>query len=164
VLVKKTTPFQTAITFVESKLKQMFITILKKIKKDKQQDNNLSWDILLKPITTPKTLVLPILLSIANIVVSAVITHLFFEALQYDIPLIVNVFVAPIFFFIFILPISFGSIGIREGAYVFIYGLFGVPAETALIVSFFGLSGVLINNAIGSLLIYKKTNKYLPTD
>lgn len=155
VLVKKITLFQTAITCVESKLKQMFFAILNKIKINSQKSTkNISWEVLLKPITNPKFLISPILLSIANIFIAGVRIHFFFEALHYDIPFIVNVFVAPIFFFIFILPISFGSIGIREGAFIFIYGLFGVPAETALIVSFFSLTGILINNAVGGLLIY----------
>jgi uncharacterized membrane protein YbhN (UPF0104 family) len=30
------------------------------------------------------------------------------------------------------LPISFGSLGIREGAYIVVYGLFGLPAETMI--------------------------------
>ena len=58
----------------------------------------------------------------------------------------------PVLYFIFLLPISFGSLGIREGAYILLYGLFGVPAETALVVSFFNLLGVLLNNLIGALL------------
>ena len=162
-LIKKIIIFQNIITLIEGKLKQVFFVILNKVKKNPQKNINVSWKELIEPVTNPKNLILPILLTILNIIVTGLGTHLFFEALHYEIPLIINIFVAPIFFFIFILPISFGSIGIREGAFVFIYGLFGVPAETALIVSFFGLSGILINNAIGGLLIYKKTDKYLPS-
>lgn len=155
-LIKKIALFQKIIILVEEKLKQVFIAILNKVKNNPQESVDMSWNKLIAPISNPKNLILPILLTILNIVVTGVGTHLFFEALHYEIPLVINIFVAPVFFFIFILPISFGSIGIREGAYVFIYGLFGVPAEIALIVSFFGLSGILINNVIGGLLIYKK--------
>jgi uncharacterized protein (TIRG00374 family) len=164
ILIKKVVLFQSIITSIEEKLKQVFFSILNKVKKKPQQNIDMSWNKLLGPITNPKNLILPILLTILNIVVTGVGTHLFFEALNYDISLLINIFVAPVFFFIFILPISFGSIGIREGAFVFIYGLFGVPAEIALIVSFFGLSGILINNVIGGLLIYKKKGSYLPTN
>jgi uncharacterized protein (TIRG00374 family) len=147
---------------IEEKLKKGFFSIFAKVSKKNLNSNAIDWKELLTPFSNVNSFTFPILLSTFNIIMSGLAAHFFFEALNYDIPLLVNIFVAPIFFFIFILPISFGSIGIREGAYIFIYGLFGVPAETALIVSFFGLSGVLLNNMIGALLIYKKgTRKIL---
>lgn len=98
---------------------------------------------------------LPILLYSFGIqVVSAVKNQIFFCALGYDLPISINFFLVPIFFFIFILPISFGSLGIREGVYIFFYGLFGVPPEIALSVSFFNLSGILLNIAIGGIIIF----------
>jgi hypothetical protein len=68
----------------------------------------------------------------------------------------VNLFVAPIFFIIFLIPISFGSIGVREGAFILLYGQFGVPMEVALLVSFFNLFGLFLNNIIGALFIFGK--------
>jgi uncharacterized protein (TIRG00374 family) len=94
-----------------------------------------------------------IVLSFGIQLISAVKSQIFFFALGYDLPFIVNLFVTPTLYFIFLLPVSFGSIGIREGVYIVLYGLFGVPAEVALLVSFFNLSGMLLNNAIGGLVM-----------
>ena len=94
-----------------------------------------------------------IALSFSIQLVSSVKSQIFFCALGYNLPFIVNLFVAPTLYFIFLLPVSFGSIGIREGVYVFLYGLFGVPIEIALLVSFFNLSGMLLNNLIGGTIM-----------
>jgi len=114
---------------------------------------------IIKPIFRPRAFCLVFTLSLGIQIISAIGNQMFFRALGYDLPFIVNIFVLPIFYFIFLLPISFGSLGIREGAYILIYGLFGVPAETALLVSFFNLMGILFNNAIGGLLIWTKSSR-----
>ncbi len=62
-------------------------------------------------------------------------------------------FITPALYFIFTLPISLGSLGIREGTYIILYGLFGVPPEVALLISFFNLSGILLNNLIGGIVL-----------
>jgi len=56
-------------------------------------------------------------------------------------------------FFIFILPISFGTLGIREGAFIFFYGIFGMDQEAALLLSFLSLSGRLLNVVIGAIIL-----------
>jgi len=61
-------------------------------------------------------------------------------------------FANTLFFIIFILPVSFGSLGIREGAYILIYGLFGVSPETALAASFLALAGLVFTISLGGLL------------
>jgi uncharacterized membrane protein len=55
--------------------------------------------------------------------------------------------------FIFLLPISFGSIGIREGAYIFFYGIFGMGQEAALLLSFLTLAGAFLNVFIGAIVL-----------
>ncbi len=85
--------------------------------------------------------------------ISAVKSRIFFYSLGYEIPFIVNLFIVPTLYFIFLLPISIGSLGIREGVYIILYGLFGVPMETALLVSFFNLTGILLNNLIGGMVM-----------
>jgi hypothetical protein len=92
--------------------------------------------------------------------VTSLKSQIFFTALGYDLPFLVNLFVAPTLYFIFMLPISFGSLGIREGVYIVLYGLFGIPAEIALIVSFFNLIGMAINNLIGAVfMMFAKKNE-----
>ncbi|KPL14964.1 MAG: hypothetical protein AMS26_08945 [Bacteroides sp. SM23_62] len=56
-------------------------------------------------------------------------------------------------FFIFLLPISFGTFGIREGAFIFFYGIFGMGQEAALLLSFLTLSGRLLNVIIGAIIL-----------
>ena len=104
--------------------------------------------------------IIPILaLSFLIHFIAACRNQVFFQSLGYDLPLIVNVFLTPIFFIIYLLPISFGSLGVREGTNIVFYGLFGVPAEIALIVSFYNLSGILLNNLLGGLLIWVNKSK-----
>lgn len=94
-------------------------------------------------------------------IIGSISSQLFFISLDFDIPFIVNLFVTPVLFFIFLLPISFGSLGVREVAFISIFGVFGLPAEVALLVSFFGLAGLLLNYTISGLvmLLTRQLNK-----
>jgi glycosyltransferase 2 family protein len=97
--------------------------------------------------------VLPVLaFSFALQIIGAVTSQLFFQALGYDLPFLVNLFVAPLILLAFTLPISIGGLGIRESVHILFYGAFGVPAETALLVSFCGLSSLLLGHAVGVLI------------
>jgi len=118
------------------------------------QEGAFSYASLVTPMAHPGSLFKVFLFSLLIQCLGAVHNQIFFQAVGYDIPLLVNLFLTPVFFLIFLLPISFGSLGIREGAYIVVYGLFGVPPETALLVSFLNLSGLLLNNLIGALLIW----------
>jgi len=79
--------------------------------------------------------------------------YLIIKSLNYDLPYYVPLFVAPVLTFIFLLPISFGSLGIREGAYIFFYGIFGMDPEAALLLSFLTLSGALFTVLIGGIVM-----------
>ncbi len=99
--------------------------------------------------------VLPVLAySFALQCIGAVMSQLFFRALGYDLPFLVNLFVTPLIMLVFTLPISFAGLGIREGVFILFYGAFGVPAETALLVSFCGLASVLLGHVVGILLFF----------
>jgi len=97
-------------------------------------------------------------------VVAAVGNQIFFRAVGYEIPVLVNLLVLPVFFFLFLLAISFGSLGIREEPYILIYGMFGVPAEVALVMSFLNVGGLVLNYAIGAILIYTVRPKWGESD
>jgi uncharacterized protein (TIRG00374 family) len=88
-----------------------------------------------------------------NVLVSLAIFY-FFQALNTPVPFIIQLFLVPIFSIVLLLPISFGGLGIREGMYVLFYSLFGVPMETAVIVSFLSLTGSLVNAAIGGVIMF----------
>lgn len=108
---------------------------------------------LIEPVTSWRLLRGTLALSLANLLIAALGNQIFFRAVGWPIPYLANLFVLPVLMFVFLLPISFGSLGIREGAYILLYGLFGVPPETALLVSFFNLAGLLFNTAIGAILM-----------
>lgn len=143
---------------VLEKLELYFSTLLERMAKmlglDKQaQRSRIPIKAMIEPLTVLQHVIPVLILTFAIQLVSAISIHIYFKALGHDLPFIANLFVTPILFFIFLLPVSFGSLGIREGAYILLYGLFQVPPETALLVSFFALSGMLLNTFIGGLLM-----------
>jgi uncharacterized membrane protein YbhN (UPF0104 family) len=74
-----------------------------------------------------------VLLTLATQFLAALAHHFFFSALAYPTPYAVNLCVVPMITVVMFLPISFGSIGMREAAFAVICGMFGVPMETALL-------------------------------
>lgn len=68
-----------------------------------------------------------------------------------DLPLMVHIFIWNLMVFIFLVPISIGTLGVREGAFIILFGLFGVGRETALTASFIGLASLLVTVSLGSL-------------
>ncbi|MCK4894012.1 MAG: flippase-like domain-containing protein, partial [Calditrichia bacterium] len=98
---------------------------------------------------------LPIILTSALAIqlLSSFAIFIFIKALNYDLPYYIPMFITPVMFFIFLLPISFGSLGIREGAFIFFYGIFGMDQEAALLLSFLALSGRLLNVIIGAIIL-----------
>jgi len=113
---------------------------------------------ILKLVSHPRSFFWVFFWSLMIQVISAAGNQIIFRSAGYDISFWVNLFAVPVFYFIFLLPISFGSLGVREGAYILFYGFFGVPAEVALLVSFINLTGILLNNAVGAVLIW--TNRW----
>jgi uncharacterized protein (TIRG00374 family) len=121
--------------------------------KAQRQDISIPLRVMLTPLADPKQLLPGLVLSIAFMLLAAARGQIFFRALGYDLPFASNLFAAPVLVFVFTLPISFGSFGIREAAFILVYGLFGVPAEIALSVSFFNLFGMLLNSLIGAIVM-----------
>ena len=112
------------------------------------------FDSVMEPLRSPGLLLELLLLSFAILGLSAGINQLLFQSLGQPVPFLVNLFLAPVFYFLFVLPISVGGIGVREASYIALYGLFGVPAETALLVGFLVFCGDLFNTLIGAALLY----------
>jgi uncharacterized protein (TIRG00374 family) len=146
--------FHKLLEKLDSLFSHLVQRFLKRLNAENEFDaSTLSFTTILAPFSSPNRLMIVVVLSFGIQFFSAVKSQIFFYALGYDLPFMVNLFVAPTLYFIFILPISFGSLGIREGAYIILYGLFGVPPEIALLVSFFNLSGMLFNNIIGGIVM-----------
>jgi hypothetical protein len=50
------------------------------------------------------------------------------------------------------MPISFAGLGVREGVFVVMYGIFGVASEISLAVSFASLAALLVAISVGGLI------------
>ena len=111
------------------------------------------------PLRRPDILLRITIFSFLIQLTSAVGNQIFFIAVNYDLPFLVNLFVVPVLYFVFLLPISFGSLGIREGAFILLFGAFGVPMETALVVSFLNLLSILSNNLVGGIILALDPNR-----
>lgn len=98
-------------------------------------------------------------LSVTIHVIAAIQNQVFFQAFGHDLPIVINLFVSPLMMLLFALPITVGGIGIREGAFIIVYGAFGVPPETALLIAFAGLASVLLGHAGGVILLLRRPNK-----
>ena len=87
-----------------------------------------------------------------------------FLSLGIKLPFWDLLFANSVFFVLFLLPISFGSLGVREGAYIIIYGLFGIVPETALAASILALGGLLFTMSIGGIISLTENLKKIKID
>lgn len=103
--------------------------------------------------------VLAIVISSFPILVVSIGHVIFFDALNVEVGFLTILFVVSILDVLFSLPISFGSLGVREVGYVFFYGSFGVSSEIAILVSTLNLIGIVNNSILGAILArYSLTN------
>lgn len=73
-------------------------------------------------------------------------------SLGFDIPFIYFLVVVPLVTVISALPLTFAGLGIREGAFIGLFTLVGVPAEEALAISLVSFSLMLVTAGIGAIL------------
>lgn len=111
------------------------------------------WTALLRPALHPRPLAGLLAASVGIQLAAAFGNAVMFHAIGYELPFVTHLFVVPVLYIVFALPISLGSLGLREGAFIVVYGLFGVPAEIALLASVLNLGGILLNNVIGAGVI-----------
>tara|TARA_B100000287_G_C20605720_1_gene769986 strand:+ start:146 stop:928 length:783 start_codon:yes stop_codon:yes gene_type:complete len=95
---------------------------------------------------------LPALLSAIPIAILALIDYSIISAMDVDISIIQTLFAVSILSVIFALPISFGSLGVRESSYIIVYSQFGLTNEQALTLSILNLSGILLNASVGAII------------
>ncbi|WP_263771529.1 lysylphosphatidylglycerol synthase transmembrane domain-containing protein [Propionivibrio soli] len=109
---------------------------------------------LLRRVFSPRVILPALGLSLAVHVVASTQSQILFQAFTFEIPFSVNLFVTPLLVLLYSLPISFGGIGVREGASILAYGAFGVPVEIALVVSFCALLANLLTYGIGAAIFF----------
>jgi hypothetical protein len=99
-----------------------------------------------------KTLALFLGLSVIEQFIPVVTTFLIARAIDIAIPFITFVIFVPLVVMIVRLPISTDGIGVREGLFVYLFGLVGVSQEDAFLVGL--LSSVLWRVAVAPLTLY----------
>ena len=104
---------------------------------------------LIRDFMNPKPLLVVFVLSVSIRLSASLGAYLFLLSIGQEVPIIVNVFAISLMFIIFLLPISFGSVGVREGSFILLYGLFGISEEVALAASFVGLAALIITVCFG---------------
>ncbi len=139
--------FEKKISYARERLRAKLDT------KDTGNSPSLSLNEMMEPFMAPKKMVTLTFLTITMRLITALGHQVFFFSLDVKMPFLANLFVALLLFFVFILPVSFGGLGVREGAFIMLYKPFGVPAEIALIVSFFTFFAMILNYLIGALFI-----------
>jgi uncharacterized protein (TIRG00374 family) len=131
------------------RLKNTRFTFSEYLKKESRENQGMQYNFRKIIPGIPVLLILTIIIQL----ISAFSYFLIIKSVNYDLPYYVPLFISPVMTFIFLLPISFGSIGIREGSYIFFYGIFGMDQEAALLLSFMTLSGAFLNVLIGAIVM-----------
>ncbi|MGM0651013.1 MAG: lysylphosphatidylglycerol synthase transmembrane domain-containing protein [Bacteroidota bacterium] len=108
---------------------------------------------ILAPLLNLKVLTISFGISIFIQIIGALFVNLAFLAFGVDLPFVINLFLVPVMNLLFLLPVSFGGIGLRETAYVVLYGAFGVSEEIALLVAVTSFIYLIINNSVGGIII-----------
>jgi len=144
---------QRILSYIKGRLDSGVKTIIAKIGgKNLQRLDEISASTLIKPFFNWQNLAFITLLTVCMRLVASIGGSVLFQAIGLKLPLVINVFATTVMTLIFILPISFGSLGIREGSYIVLFGLFGIESEAALTVSFLALSYLLLTVCIGGII------------
>ena len=106
----------------------------------------------IRPLFNWKNTLIPILASAMIVILISIGSHILFQSVHHEVPFLTNLFATPIILFALTIPISVAGIGVREAVFILVYGLFSVPAESALLVSFFSFAGMMVSYAIGTLI------------
>lgn len=110
-----------------------------------------AWE-LVTPFFIWRNQLMIIVLTILSQIVASVGGRFLLLSININLPLITHIFAWTLMCFFFLLPISVGAFGIREAAFIVIFGLFGVSREDALASSFISLASGLIAVGMGGLI------------
>jgi uncharacterized protein (TIRG00374 family) len=150
-MFKKNVQIQKLLRYIEGKLIKLLRWFTLKFKKEINIEEGFLNKVLSVSLV-PKMILVVLLLSILNQGIGAIFANVAFRALGTDIPLVYNLFASPLLNIIFLFPISFGGLGIREGSYILIFGILGIAAEVSLLVSFIFMVSTFINIGIGGIV------------
>lgn len=157
-LTRESTKAQFILNLAERKLTVLLKHFSFKFNKEVKLEDGFMKKVL-KISLSPKLILIVILFSVINQCIGAVFANIAFQSFGININILFNLFANPLLNIIFLFPISFGSLGIREGAYILIFGILGINAEISLLVSFVLLVSILINIGIGGILYIQDKKK-----
>jgi uncharacterized protein (TIRG00374 family) len=117
-----------------------------------------SVDALYEDIPRLRDLIVPSLINILIRIITATGFFIIAQSFSINVPYIDFIFIDVIAVIVVgILPISVGGLGIREGMYVYLLGMYGVPPDIAFTISLSGyIVKMLVPSIIGLLLTFKK--------
>jgi len=99
-----------------------------------------------------KTIVHIAPLLIASALVKIITDYFVARSLGFDIPLLYFFIFIPLITVISAVPLTFAGLGVREGSFVGLFTLAGVPAEQAIAVSLTSFSLIIVIAVIGAIL------------
>jgi uncharacterized protein (TIRG00374 family) len=99
-----------------------------------------------------KELALAFCASLLTLFLSNLVNYCLAESLGGGIPLIYIFLFNPLVGFILLVPISVGGLGVNQGAYVFLYGLVGIPQRLSLAVSLLMQTVIYLTSLPGGVL------------
>lgn len=102
-----------------------------------------------------KTLIYSFLLQV-NAIIHFILVAI---ALHIDIPWHTMFFIVPISTLILLLPISINGVGLREVVFVFLFGIFGASAESAIAFAWVGLAMVLLQGIVGGIVFLTRRSE-----
>jgi uncharacterized protein (TIRG00374 family) len=117
-----------------------------------------SIDALYEDIPRLRDLIVPSLINILIRIITATGIFIIAQSFSINVPYIDFIFINVIAVLVIgMLPISVGGLGIREGIYVYLLGMYGVPPDVAFTISLSGYAvKMLVPSIIGLLLSFKK--------
>jgi|GEM_PF-2765100 len=100
---------------------------------------------LLNEVSLTKTMLVSLIIQLMNIAAH----YMFAMALNIDINFVDLAILYSVSAVIISIPISINGIGVREGVFIFAFGFWGIPAESALAFSFLSFTSTIILSVIG---------------
>jgi uncharacterized protein (TIRG00374 family) len=155
VIATRTGRGRILLSFIHRKFDSAIVKVMSRITgrdRNIMEEENIT-STLIKPLFNWRIILLTVSITILLRILTGIGINILYRALGMELPILVNVFVSTLLFYLFILPVSFGSLGVREGGNILLYGLFGVEAETALTASFLSLACIMVGISVGGIIM-----------
>ncbi len=113
--------------------------------------------------SNPRNMLQAVGISFVSVIVAAFSAYSMFLCFRSHPPLLLVLFLHPLISLLGILPVSINNFGVAESAGYFLYSLYGIPAETALLVYFAGNVLLLVLTSIGAVVLVaiRLTSKHI---